>query len=108
MRSNNSAESMIKPFKEAIGPQFIGPALAINSQVSSNRAVEKRQVVDFIWPCSFPITQYVYRNNCLTKLTSRKDARLQGIIPKSQNHIGRSPKIFATLGGSNMIGPGKF
>lgn len=50
MRSNNSAESMIKPFKEAIGPQFIGPALAINSQVSSNRAVEKRQVVDFIWP----------------------------------------------------------
>lgn len=80
----------------------------MNCQIPYYRAVEKRQVVDFIWPCSFPITQYVYSNNCLTKLTSRKDARLQGIIPKSQNHIGLAPKMFATLGGSNIIWLGKF
>lgn len=91
-----------------MGQQFIVPALITNSPVPSYMVVEKRQVVDFIWPCCFPITQYVYRNNCLTKLTSRKDARLQGIIPKSQNHIGLSPKMFATLGGSNITRLGKF
>lgn len=77
-------------------------------QVPSYKAVEERQVVDFVWPCGSPVTQCVYRNNCLTKLTSRKDARLQGIIPKSQEHIGLAPKMFATLGGSNIIWLGKF
>jgi hypothetical protein len=75
---------------------------------STLQGCREKQVVDFIWPCSFAITQYVYRNNCLTKLASRKGARLQGIIPKSQNHIGLAPKMFATLGGSNIIWLGKF
>lgn len=74
-------------------PKFIVSTSNCQAQ-SLPRVVEKTQVVAFhLFMCVSLITKFVYRNSCLTKLTSRKDARLHRPYQSLRITLGESPKF---------------